>query len=230
MEVQPHRTLLNVEDYEPSRYRRTRLFRDAGYEVLEAPSARAALMTASLHSPSVALVDVHLPDGSGIALCETLKRLNPDMPVLLISALSTSETLQEEGLAAGALAYLGEPVPSDILLSRVAEALVGETAAVTSDPCIWTDLHGAILDVSDEGAALLSGTPRGLQHRNLLIYFEQDREAWRDVMLRANRGERIVRTGRLRPRERRPVTVKAEIRRAVDDMPPALVWRFRPES
>ena len=77
---------------------------------------------------------------------------------------------------------------------------------------------------------MLSGTPRGLQHRSLLLYFEQDRAAWQEAMIRAGRGERIIRSGRLRPKERRPITVRTEIRRTMDDMPAALVWSFRTES
>jgi CheY-like chemotaxis protein len=223
-------TLLNVEDYEPSRFLRTRLFRGAGFTVVEAASAKAALATA-IHQPlSVALIDVHLPDGSGITLCETLKRLNPQLPVLLISAVSASEEIQQAGLAAGARAYLGEPVPSDLLLRSVTDALEPEGKRTESDTWITTDLQGFILDLSRDAARLLSGTARGLQHRSLLLFFDRDRDAWQDAMTRAARGDRIFRAGRIRPRERKPVPVRAEIQRTSDDRPAALVWNLRADN
>jgi len=87
--------LLNVEDFEPSRFRRTRLLQDAGFQVLEAASAGEALSAATPHRLSVALIDVHLPDSSGITLCDTLKRLDPELPVLLISGISLSHEAEE---------------------------------------------------------------------------------------------------------------------------------------
>ena len=219
-------TVLNVEDFEPSRFLRSRVFKSAGYHVVEADTAGSALMTASQRVISLALIDVHLPDGNGIALCETLKRLNPALPVVLISAVSSSDEAQQAGIAAGADLYLTEPIASDALLRSVNEALTGNVSRIQSNAWIVTDLQGLILDVSPEAASMLSGTARGLQHRSLLIFFDQDRAVWRDAMLRAGRGERILRAGRLRPKERRPITVRAEILPTRDDMPPALVWRF----
>jgi CheY-like chemotaxis protein len=221
--------VLNVEDFAPSRFLRTRAFRAAGYEVIEAASAGEALSAATQQRPSIALIDVNLPDSSGIALCDTLRRLHPELPVLLISAVSLSQEIQEAGLAAGASGYLGEPIPSDALISFVQNALAGRPAQQQSETWVVTDVHGIILETSALGARLLSGTPRGLQRRNLLVFFEQDRDAWREAMARATVGERVFRSGRLRPKERRPVMVRAEVCKAPDINPPVLVWSFQTE-
>ena len=218
--------LLNVEDFEASRFLRTRVFRAAGYHVIEAASAGEALSIATQTRPSVALVDVNLPDSSGIMLCDTLRRLHPECPVLLISAASWTPEAQEAGLAAGAHSWLGEPVPSATLVSTVERALNGQGGMSTSETWVVTDCHGSILEVSGPGARLLSGTARGLQRRSLLIFFEQDRDRWRTAMTRASTGESVRRSGRLRPKERRPVMVHVLVERIPDVTPSLLLWTF----
>jgi CheY-like chemotaxis protein len=218
--------LLNVEDFEASRDLRTRVFRAAGYQVIEAASAGEALSVASRLRPSVALIDVNLPDSSGITLCDTLKRIHPELPILLISAADLSAEAQEAGLAAGASAYLGEPVASETLVSSVESVLNGKAARHQSDTWVVTDAQGAILEASALGARLLSGTARGLLRRSLLVFFEQDREAWRAAMTRASTGERVRRTGRLRPKERRPVMVRVMVERVPGVTPPLMLWTF----
>jgi CheY-like chemotaxis protein len=224
--VTPRATVLNVEDYEPSRFLRSRLFRGAGYRVIEAASAGEALTAASRSAISLALVDVNLPDASGIALCETLKHMNPRLPVLLISAVWLGAERQAAGLAAGAHAYLAEPLAAGELLRSVADALGGGQLQADDATWVLTDAQGTIQRVSALGARLLSGSERGLQQRSLLVFFDQDRDAWRDDMLRAMRGERIARAGRLRPKERRPLAVRVQIEPTGDDSYPSLLWTF----
>jgi len=221
-------TLLNVEDFEPARFRRTRLFRSAGFHVVEAASAREALAAAARRPLSIALIDINLPDSNGIELCDTLRRLQPDLPVLLISAAGISAETRQAGLAAGACSYLGEPVESDVLLQSVGDALTGVASESLSDTWLVTDLRGTILEASTLGAHLLSASQRGLRQRNLIVFFEQDRDGWRDAMVRADRGERIVRMGQLRPKERRPVRVQVQIQKSSDRGAPSLLWSFLP--
>ena len=220
-------TLLNVEDFEPSRFRRTRIFRAAGYKVVEAATAREALTAAALRQLSVALIDVFLPDSNGIDLCDTLKRLHPNMPVLLISSAGISPQIRDAGLAAGADGYLGEPVESETLLRSVGNALSGGAAETTSDTWLVTDSRGIILEASTPAARLLSASQRGLRQRSLIVFFEQDRDGWRDAMTRASRGERVVRSGHLRPKERRPIRVHVEIQKTTGEIAPPMLWSFR---
>ena len=219
-------TLLNVEDYEPSRFLRTRIFRAAGYQVGEAASAAEALAAAARQMPSIALIDVNLPDSDGIALCDTLKRLHPRLAVLLISAVSASPDTIAVALSVGAEAYLRDPIDGDVLVGRADQALARLNSEVEPESWLVTDPQGVILDASPEAARLLSGTRRGLQQRSLIVFFEQEREAWRAAMTRASLGDRVTRSGRLRPKERRPITVRARIAQAVDWGRPALLWTF----
>ena len=53
----------------------------------------------------LALVDIGLPDGSGIEVISKLNRLNPDMPILVITIMRSEHTLVES-IRAGAKGYL----------------------------------------------------------------------------------------------------------------------------
>lgn len=222
----PGPVVLNVDDFAPTRFLRTRLFRKAGFSVVEAASATEALSAVSRAPVSVALIDVNLPDSNGIALCDTVKRLHPQVPVLLISAFTISDDLREAGLAAGAYSCLGEPVAPEALIGSINDALAGLTDSAPSTSWVVTDHLGFIVDASPEGAELLNGTVRGLQQRNLLVFFDRDRDAWRAAVERAANGDRVVLEGRLRPKERRPFTVGVEIVRTTSWDRPALVWRL----
>lgn len=218
--------ILNIEDAEPTRFLRTRLFRNAGFNVVEAATAAEALSAVSRAPVSVALIDVRLPDSNGIALCDTVKRLHPQVPVVLISAFTISDDMRQASLAAGAYGCLGEPVSPEALLNNIQNALAALGESHASPAWVVTDHLGFILDASPEGAELLNGTVRGLHERNLLIFFDKDRETWRGAVARAVSGDRVSLTGRLRPKERRPLTVGVEIVATTAWDTPALRWRL----
>src|SRR4051812_13909529 len=102
------RLVLNVEDFEPARFVRSRVLRGAGLEVVEAASAREAVDKISVAPPDLALIDIHLPDSDGYDLCRWLKTAHPDIPVLLISALHLTASARLTALAAGAQEFLPE--------------------------------------------------------------------------------------------------------------------------
>jgi len=113
--------ILNVDDHEPGRYARSRLLKQAGYEVAEAGTGLAALEMAGLMRPALIMLDVHLPDVSGLEVCRRL-RSDPHLrstPILQISASAIGPEDRTKGLDNGADAYLIEPVDSDVLLATI---------------------------------------------------------------------------------------------------------------
>src|SRR6516165_1949769 len=76
-------TVLLVEDDESTRNVMTRILVREGYLALTAESAHDALsiLRAPLSPIDVVLLDVHLPDISGTALCARIRQLNPSVPV-----------------------------------------------------------------------------------------------------------------------------------------------------
>jgi PAS domain S-box-containing protein len=93
----------------------------AGYEVLEASTAREGLEAARKNHPDLALLDVMLPDGSGVEVCRLIKE-DPglrDILVLLTSGIRTSSDFQAEGLLGGADGYIIKPISNKELVARV---------------------------------------------------------------------------------------------------------------
>jgi PAS domain S-box-containing protein len=111
-------TILNVDDNEGSRYSKARILRSAGFTVLEAGTGDGALRMATEQLPDLLLLDVHLPDMSGLDVCQRL-RDNPRtqrMPIIHISATAVSPQDELKSLDAGADLYLAEPIgPAELL-------------------------------------------------------------------------------------------------------------------
>jgi CheY-like chemotaxis protein len=68
------------------------------------------------------LLDNWLPDGSGIQLCETIRGLYPESPIIFSSAIGLKEDLQR-AFDAGANRYLVKPVEPDKLIEVIKELL-----------------------------------------------------------------------------------------------------------
>ncbi len=114
-------TILNVDDYMPGRYARTKLLRQNGFPVIEAGTGQEALDMAVLHKPILVLLDVNLPDMNGFEVCRRL-RSNPETALITILHISASSVLsqhQVRGLDAGADGYIVEPVEPEVLLATV---------------------------------------------------------------------------------------------------------------
>jgi two-component sensor histidine kinase/CheY-like chemotaxis protein len=114
-------TVLNVDDHEPSRYARTRLLVEAGYDVREAATGHDALAMVDELRPSIVLLDVHLPDISGLEVCRRIRAHSEyaHTPILQITASAGSDRQKVAGLDNGADGYLVEPVDPNVLLATV---------------------------------------------------------------------------------------------------------------
>jgi signal transduction histidine kinase len=113
-------TVLNVDDYSPGRYTRTRILRQAGFTVHEAGTGEEALALLT-HRPDLVLLDVNLPDIDGMQVCRRIKE-NPDTAGTLVLHLSASSILSSDqvaGLEGGADAYLTEPVEPNVLIATI---------------------------------------------------------------------------------------------------------------
>jgi signal transduction histidine kinase len=125
MTMQVRITILNVDDTDAMRYQKTRVLRAAGYEVIEANTAAKALQLVRELSPDLVLMDVRLPDMSGIEACRVIKNdpLTRTIPVIQISATFVTESDQKTGLQGGADIYLTEPLEPKVLETVVSTLL-----------------------------------------------------------------------------------------------------------
>src|SRR6266545_4014778 len=116
-EPHPH-TILNVDDNEAGRYAKTRILQRAGYQVLQAGTGAAALRIVAELRPELIVLDVKLPDISGLEVCRRIKseRSSADIMVLQVSASRVAPADRVQGLEIGADAYLTEPLnPAELL-------------------------------------------------------------------------------------------------------------------
>lgn len=95
----------------------------AGWEVLEAPSAERALELLHASPPcDAALLDIMLPGMDGLSLCETIRRDDGTIGIIIVSAKG-QEADKIRGLSIGADDYITKPFSVSELVARV-EALV----------------------------------------------------------------------------------------------------------
>ena len=93
-----------------------------GYETGTAGTGREALEKAKGRFFNVALLDIELPDVEGVELLAPLKKMHPDMIVLMITGHASLESAVRTSLE-GALAYITKPLNMDSVLTAVREAL-----------------------------------------------------------------------------------------------------------
>lgn len=79
-------SILIVDDEPQIRKLLSRMMELEGYEVFQAADCQSALKQLKLHNPQVVLCDVFLPDGNGVDLVTTIKKLYPEQEVILLTA------------------------------------------------------------------------------------------------------------------------------------------------
>jgi nitrogen regulation protein NR(I) len=111
--------LLVIDDEQSVRYSFERVFAGDGVTVLTARTAAEGLEAARAQAPDVVVLDLQLPDRSGLELFHDLHELDPRRPVIFITAHGTTETAIE-AMKHGAFDYLVKPVDLE-RLSQVLE-------------------------------------------------------------------------------------------------------------
>ena len=111
--------ILNVNDHSATRYVWNLTLTNAGYQVRDAETGRAALQLIEEYAPHLVLLDVRLPDIDGFTLCQRIKSLHPFLPVLMASAWFTNSKDYVTGMNAGADGYLDDPSDSERLLATI---------------------------------------------------------------------------------------------------------------
>ena len=109
---------------------------DAGHQVLLAGNGDGALDELARRTPDLVLTDLYMPGMDGLTLLRELKRRLADLPVILMTASSGTETAVA-AMREGAADYLTKPLNLDELKIVVERALEGarlrqETAALKS--------------------------------------------------------------------------------------------------
>jgi len=113
--------ILVVDDSDDLRTVFCRLLTRAGYDVLSAKTGEECLRLVEEQQPDLVLLDVVLPDMSGIDVCKQIKsgEQTGGPLVLSISGTRTSGSSQAESLDGGADGYITKPIDGQALLAHV---------------------------------------------------------------------------------------------------------------
>jgi DNA-binding response OmpR family regulator len=172
-----------------------------GYAVRSSMDGEQGLALARSESPDLVIVDVMLPSLGGLEIVREIRKDDPDLPVLILSAKG-QESDKVAGLQLGADDYLVKPFGLKELLARV-DALLRRRRArgEAGGPARKTLRKVGDVEVDLEARrAMSSGGPLELTSRefDLLAFFisHPDRVFSRDQLLEAVWGSRYFGTAR----------------------------------
>lgn len=114
--------ILHVDDDPDLRLLISASLREFGYVVATAGTCTEALELAEKVKFDLFILDVRLPDGDGIGLCQKVNQLQPGKPVVYYSAYA-SDADQEKALSIAGDAYLKKPVSAAVLEATIDELL-----------------------------------------------------------------------------------------------------------
>ena len=114
--------VLIVDDDAMNRWTLAESLRDCNYSVTEAETVAGAISAYESEHPAVVLLDINLPDGSGLDVLSMIKRLSPEAIVIMV----TGRVLADEVITAlrgGAYDFIAKPVNLDELEITVRNAV-----------------------------------------------------------------------------------------------------------
>ena len=121
--------VLIVEDDHATARSLSGILDDAGYRTTVCRDGTAAMQCASDGlDPAAAIIDIHLPDLSGLVLTQKLReRLGAGVPIIVVSGDTSMETLNSLAHV-GATYFLSKPMTAPVVLERLGECLRASAA------------------------------------------------------------------------------------------------------
>jgi two-component system KDP operon response regulator KdpE len=126
--------ILVVEDETQLRFALRRYLEESGYAVRDVEDGVSALREFASFKPDVVLLDLMLPDTSGVEICRQI-RANSETPIVVLSALGDEKT-KVQALDEGADDYLTKPFGVDELFARIRVALRHGSSLRANQPLI----------------------------------------------------------------------------------------------
>jgi two-component system, response regulator RegA len=125
------RSILLVDDDATFLHVMARAFRRRGFTVTTSASVGAAMEFISAQRPDYAVVDLRMPDGSGLALVQRLAQCSPPVHAVVLTGYSSIATAVE-AIKLGARHYLTKPAEVDEILAAL-ERDGGDAGIVVPD-------------------------------------------------------------------------------------------------
>ncbi len=130
-----------------------------GWNIATAGDGSSAIAAARAERPDVVVLDVMLPDMSGLEVLQKLRRENPRLPVLLLTAKDAVED-RIAGLTAGGDDYVTKPFSIEEVVLRL-RALLRRTGVTTVDSGAQLVVGDLVLD-EDSHEVTRAGEPISL--------------------------------------------------------------------
>ncbi len=158
--------------------------KELGHNVTTANSVSEGLFRFRSAEFDIVVSDVMLPDGSGFELCRKIREINSTIPILMLTALGTTDD-KLEGFDSGADDYMVKPFDFRELDARI-KILLKRCKTVTPEKLIYADLT---VDLKTKSVyrsnCLINLTPK---EYNLLIFFVQNPDR---VLTRSEIAEKV---------------------------------------
>lgn len=132
-------TVLVVEDDFGTRKLMSVVLKNAGYKAILAQNATEGLELFDSQKPDLVLADIMLPDISGFRLTESLRRKNPDIPIIIVTAKQTPSD-KHYGFLVGADDYMTKPVDEEELILRI-KALLRRAKVASEQKLSFNELE-----------------------------------------------------------------------------------------
>ena len=110
--------ILVVDDEKMIRWSLGEALRGWGYEPIQAETATAGMAAFEADQPAAILLDINLPDGSGLEVLRQIRHRQSDAVVIMITANDSEESVLR-GFELGARDYIIKPYHPRELLSRI---------------------------------------------------------------------------------------------------------------
>ena len=110
--------VLVIEDDKAQRLLLTGFLSNQGFEAQSAPSGQDALARLQAEPYDLTLLDFRLPDIDGLELLSKLRKLQPEIPVIMITAFGTIE-VAVSAMKMGVFDFLTKPINLDVLLDSM---------------------------------------------------------------------------------------------------------------
>ena len=127
---QPKCRIMCVDDHKDTSDMLSLLLSQEDYAVVCAMSAAEALELAQTRKFDLYVLDKRLPDGDGLALCQKLTEITPDVPCMFYSG-DAYEIHRHQAIAAGAAAYVAKP-DIESLIENVRKLLAERECTATA--------------------------------------------------------------------------------------------------
>jgi two-component system response regulator RegA len=163
------RSILVVEDDEVLRTRLVRALAERGLDAKGAATGAEAVASARAESPELAVVDLRLPDRSGLDVVRELKSVDAATSIVVLTGYGSIATAVE-ALHLGATHYLTKPADADEILAAFEPHPRADVAAVDLEPpslarAEWEHIQRVLTDCN--GNISLAARLLGLHRRSL---------------------------------------------------------------